>query len=217
MSSHVAEGNRNLIKHIRFMRRRPGITHEEFREAWLRHHAPMMAARTQALRYYCVAFQPIGGADQAFHYAVTLWYRDMEHWRRAYSSPPPTTDDPTATMSDRQSSVLLVTKEHVNIEGPTPLATCTWYLWRPAKSLAEGSSPEWDIDLAPLMALDSSPVRLVTAVALDPRPDALYVALTELGWATDAARQVGSVSAAVQSLFLNATRLIPAEPVIVIP
>jgi hypothetical protein len=67
------------------------------------------------------------------------------------------------------------------------------------------------------MALDSSPVRLVTSVALDLKPDALYVALTELGWATDAARQVGGVSAAVQSLFLNATRLIPAEPVIVIP
>jgi hypothetical protein len=208
---------RNLIKHIRFMRRRPGITHEEFREAWLRHHAPMMASRTQALRYYCVAFPPIGEVDQAFHYAVTLWYRDMEHWRRAYSSPPPTGDDPTAKMGDRQSSVLLVTKEHVNIEGPAPLTTGTWYLWRPVKSLVEGSRPEWDIDVAPLMALDSNPVRVTTSAALDPRPDAQYVALTEVGWATDAARQVGNESAAAQSLFHNATRLIPAEPVIVIP
>ena len=206
-----------MIKHIRFMRRRAGVTAEEYREAWIRYHAPMMAERTQALRYYCVSFPPLGGVEQPFHNAVMLWYRDVEHWKRAYSAPPPVENDPSAAMGDRQAGVLLVTDEQVHIDGPNPLATSSWYLRRRTDLAPVEDERRLESEITTLMALDSPPVRLVTSIVREEAAAAPYGALTEIGWATADARRGGDGSAPVRRHFRDAMRLVPADLVIVIP
>jgi hypothetical protein len=208
-----------MIKHIRFGRRRAGISYEEYHEAWLRHHAPQMAEHTRALRYEQVHFT--GEDDPAFHHAVVLRYRDREHWNAAYGgSPPPLIDDPTGAMGDRSAGLLLVTTEHVVLAGPESPSTSTWYVRRAAaeEPSADGSLPgAWADEARILSGLEiSTPIRIATSVANELSPDSDFIALTEVTWATAAAREAGDAHPQVRDVFGDAVRLVPADPVTVI-
>jgi hypothetical protein len=208
------------IKHIRFGRRRHDVRHDEFQEAWFRHHVMTMAKRTQALRYQRVSFFPdAAGADPAFHHAVALWYRDREHWQQAYGGGPPD-PDPTLAMADRSGGLLLVATEHVLVDGPESLATSTWYLRpRVPGGAADGSLPrEWAREREVMDRLPgSTPIRVVTSVVNDPTDGQSHVALTEVHWVSTSARLAGEAAPELQDLFAGATKLAPSLPVTVIP
>ena len=150
---------------------------------------------------------------------MVLWYRDYDHWQRAYAAPPPLEGDPTVPLSDRRGGLLLVTTEHVLVDGPETLATSSWYL-RPAPpdAFIGGELPlAWQREAEVLMRdVQSPPVRFVTSIVNDPAPDATYVALTEVGWPTETVRTSGEQSRVVRELLSGSTLLHPAQPVTVI-
>lgn len=209
------------IRHIRFGRRLPGVSADEFQEAWIRHHAPQMAKRTRALHYRRVQFAPSNdGSDSSFHHAVSLWYRDKIHWQRAYSRDhPPFRDDPTAEMGDRSAGLLLVSTEHVIVDGPHSPLTSIWLLRPPVTGEPGGKlPPAWGTEHRQLAGFSSSPpIRLVTSVVNEASPEAEYAALTEVTWSTVVARAEAVASPEFAELFDGALRLTPENPVVVIP
>jgi uncharacterized protein (TIGR02118 family) len=82
-----------MIKVMTFVRRRPGLTREEFLAYWLNHHAPLVMSvegfwrhvRKYRQNHALDAEQVFGAAG--FDGCAELWFDDVEGLRQAIADP----------------------------------------------------------------------------------------------------------------------------------
>ena len=77
-----------MIKAIYLIRRRPGMSYEDFHRYWREVHGAI-AARIPGLRRYvqCHALPVAPAIDDPFDGAAEAWFDDMDAVRRALESP----------------------------------------------------------------------------------------------------------------------------------
>jgi uncharacterized protein (TIGR02118 family) len=79
----------NLMKQFALVRRRPGMSHEEFADFWVNTHGPLVKTRLPGLRKYVlnVAFQPPDRPAPEWDGVVELGFDDYPSLKRAMSTP----------------------------------------------------------------------------------------------------------------------------------
>lgn len=110
-----------MVKLVAFLKRRPGISREEFARRWVESHAPL-AARLPGLRGYRIniaaARQPEGtGAEPLYDGTAELWWDSVEAMEAAFGTE---LGRRAGADADEFSSVRihLYTTEHVIVPGP---------------------------------------------------------------------------------------------------
>jgi uncharacterized protein (TIGR02118 family) len=76
-----------MVKAIYLIRRRPGMSYEDFHRYWREVHGAI-AARIPGMRRYvqCHAL-PAGSVEDSYDGAAEAWFDDMDAVRRAVASP----------------------------------------------------------------------------------------------------------------------------------
>jgi uncharacterized protein (TIGR02118 family) len=77
-----------MVKAIYLIRRKPGMSPEDFHRYWREVHGAI-AARIPGLRRYvqCHAMATAGDSEPAYDGAAEVWFDDLEALRRAVASP----------------------------------------------------------------------------------------------------------------------------------
>lgn len=108
-----------MVKVIGMIKRKSGITMDEFSRYWYQNHAPLVLKIVPGLKKY-VQNHPLrlpGGGEPKFDGALEMWFEDMEAWqkfREWYSG-----DDGKALREDEQNfmdstqMVVLIAEEKV--------------------------------------------------------------------------------------------------------
>ena len=110
-----------MVKLVAFLKRKPGISPEEFARRWVGRHAPM-AAKLPGLRGYRINIatprQPEGtGPDPVYDGTAELWWDSIEAMEKAFATEQ---GERAGADADEFSSVRLhlYTTEHVIVRGP---------------------------------------------------------------------------------------------------
>jgi uncharacterized protein (TIGR02118 family) len=74
-----------LIKVIEMIKRKPGLSLEEFSRYWEEEHAPLIAKHIPHLRKYVQnhALRLPGGGEPPIDGIAELWFDDFESWRKS--------------------------------------------------------------------------------------------------------------------------------------
>jgi hypothetical protein len=178
-----------VIKVAGFLKRAPGVTHDQLVEHWEKTHAPRVARYARPERYTVTFFD--GGGD-GFDGMASLYMRDQEHFRQAFSPEQvaETNQDGFTDLIDVTAALSLFTEEHVFLdEGPG-----LWRLVFLGKRLPDASRDEyqqtWLTDHAPMVAaaLKGTVQRYAISVTTGPE-GALYDGVAELGFESAEARE----------------------------
>jgi uncharacterized protein (TIGR02118 family) len=108
-----------MIKTLTFLRRKPGISKEEFLRHWLEIHGPLAARVVPGLRKY-VQSHPVPGFEADIDGIVELWWDDVESfnaflaWRQSEGSKVLREDE--EKFVDTSRWVRVVAKEHLIAE-----------------------------------------------------------------------------------------------------
>ena len=108
-----------MIKTLTFLKRKPGITREEFRRHWKEIHGPLAARVVPGLRRY-VQSHPVPGFDSDIDGIVELWWDDVEAFQAFFAWRE--TDDANELKEDEEKFVdtrqwvRFVAEEHIIVE-----------------------------------------------------------------------------------------------------
>jgi uncharacterized protein (TIGR02118 family) len=110
-----------MIKSIVFFRRKPGMTVEEFRRYWLEEH-PTVVTQLPGVRRYVQSHPTMsaydGGRQPDYDGVAEVWWDDWESLRASGRGPAwQAVAADEANFIDPESRRLLVTEEHVIVEG----------------------------------------------------------------------------------------------------
>jgi uncharacterized protein (TIGR02118 family) len=110
-----------MVKLVAFLKRKPGMTREEFARRWVGSHAPM-AAKLPGLRGYRINIaterQPEGtGPEAVYDGTAELWWDTIEAMEAAFATD---LGERAGADADEFASVRLhlYTTEHVIVRGP---------------------------------------------------------------------------------------------------
>jgi uncharacterized protein (TIGR02118 family) len=105
-----------VIKSLTFLRRKPGLSKEEFLHHWLENHGPLAAGIVPGLRKY-VQSHPVPGFESDIDGIVELWWDDVASfnaylvWRQTDASKVLREDEEKFVDTGRW--VRFVAKEHL--------------------------------------------------------------------------------------------------------
>ena len=108
-----------MIKTLTFLKRKPGITQEEFRRHWKEIHGPLAARVVPGLRRY-VQSHPVPGFDSDIDGIVELWWDNVEAFQAFFAWRE--TDDANELKEDEEKFVdtrkwvRFVAEEHIIVE-----------------------------------------------------------------------------------------------------
>ena len=101
-----------MFKMIILMRKKQGMSDEEFADYWLRTHAPLASKMPGLKRYLVNTVQRPPNKEPEYQGVVELWFDDKESMKNAFASP-----EGRSTQQDSQSFTSLMTtlfvEEHV--------------------------------------------------------------------------------------------------------
>jgi len=109
-----------MIKVMLFIRRKEGLTREEFRDRYEAGHAPLAIRELQHLRRYARNFVlPVKGLPEPdFDVVTEFWFDDWEGWKAtsayALAETGRTLAEDEAVFMDRASMRFVVVDEHVS-------------------------------------------------------------------------------------------------------
>jgi hypothetical protein len=178
-----------VIKVAGFLKRAPGVTHDQLVEHWEHTHAPRVAKYARPERYSVTFFE---GVSDGFDGMASLYMRDMEHFRTAFSPEQvaETNQDGFTDLIEPSAAMSLFTEEHVILDD----GAGAWKLVFLGKRLAEVSREDyqktWLEGHAPLVAsaLRGTVQRYAISVTTGPE-GAPYDGLAELCFASAEALQ----------------------------
>ena len=108
-----------MVKVITLLKRKPGISREEFSRYWAKNHGPLIARVLPGVKRYVQNHSlKLGGrGEPQLDGVVELWYEDEKDWRASsdwYQSPAgKVVWDDEAKFIDRDKMVFFVAKEKV--------------------------------------------------------------------------------------------------------
>jgi len=98
-----------LFKLMVLLKKKPGLTEEEFARYWLETHAPL-AKKLPALRRYVVnVVRPRPGREPDYHGVVELWFDDVASMKSAFKSP-----EGVATQRDTEAFATVAATMYIN-------------------------------------------------------------------------------------------------------
>ena len=93
-----------MFKMIILMRKKQGMSDEEFANYWLRTHAPLASKMPRLRKYVVNTVQRPPNKEPEYHGVVELWFDDKEDMKIAFASP-----EGRSTQQDSQSFTSLMT------------------------------------------------------------------------------------------------------------
>jgi uncharacterized protein (TIGR02118 family) len=114
-----------MIKLIALLKRKPGISREEFNRRWLDDHVKLSSKMPGLLGYrinIATYHQPDGdGVEPLYDGTAELWWESMEHMEDAFKS-----DIAVTAGNDADEfcelRIHIYTEEHIVVEGPEDFA-----------------------------------------------------------------------------------------------
>jgi hypothetical protein len=172
-----------------FLKRAPNVTHDQLVEHWEKTHAPRVARYARPERYAVTFFD---GAGDGFDGMASLYMRDQEHFRQAFSPEQvaETNQDGFTDLIDVAATLSLFGEEHVFLDDGPGL----WRMVFLGKRLPEATRDDyqntWLTGHAPMVAaaLKGTVERYTISATTSPE-GAPYDGVAELGFASAEARE----------------------------
>ncbi len=76
-----------MIKMFAILKRRDGMTHDEFVKYWLEVHAPIAKSMPGLRKYVCSVTLTRPGREPELDGVAELWFDDFDSMRKSWSSP----------------------------------------------------------------------------------------------------------------------------------
>jgi uncharacterized protein (TIGR02118 family) len=89
LQSKVEESKMAIVKRFVILRRKPGMTVDEFWNYWQNVHGPLVAKIPGIMRYfqYHVRSDHLDGSDRAIDGIAELWFESEEAQKKAWATP----------------------------------------------------------------------------------------------------------------------------------
>jgi len=111
------KGVRDMIKVMMMVKRKPGISKEEFYDYWKNVHGPLVAKSIPSLRKYVQNhFVETPGQEQEGDGIIEIWYDSIEEWQQPKDVDKSTADplmEDWAKIADMSPPKIWVVEEHV--------------------------------------------------------------------------------------------------------
>ena len=109
-----------MIKSFTFIKKKPGLTQEEFLRYWKEKHGPLAGKVVPGLRRY-IQCHPVPGVESEIDGIVELWWDSLESHRRfltwRQSEEAKVLREDEEKFIDPSQMVRFVAEEHVIVEG----------------------------------------------------------------------------------------------------